>query len=171
MGVPCFIRYFIVQRVFRINSHVPWPVHWSSSVSGVSKIRFKNETNPLGYSPGSYIQAINGIEIGTNVIHAVGLTIISANHDCLDFKKHTEASPVRIGDDCWLGANVTILPGVSLGNHTIVGAGSVVTKSFSDGNCVIAGVPAKLIKRIPPYCGDHYFLKDVKRDGDNDKLT
>jgi acetyltransferase-like isoleucine patch superfamily enzyme len=44
--------------------------------------------------------------------------------------------------------NAVILPGVTLGDHTIVGAGSVVTKSFENGNCVIAGNPAKIIKNL-----------------------
>ena len=158
MGFANYLRCLIVQRVFRVNARVPWPVHWSSVVSGHQNIKFKCEVTPLGYSPGAYIQAINGIIIGTNVIHAVGLTIISSNHDYLDFNKHVAAGPVRIGDNCWLGANVTILPGVELGPHTIVGAGSIVTKPFCEGNCVIAGVPAKIIKTIPAYNGNHYFL-------------
>lgn len=44
--------------------------------------------------------------------------------------------------------NCSILPGVTLGEHTIVGAGSVVTKSFPEGNCVIAGNPARKIKEL-----------------------
>ena len=44
--------------------------------------------------------------------------------------------------------NSVILPGVTLGDHTIVGAGSVVTKSFPDGDCVIAGNPARMIRRL-----------------------
>lgn len=43
--------------------------------------------------------------------------------------------------------NSVILPGVVLGEHTVVGAGSIVTKSFSEGYCVIAGNPAKIIKK------------------------
>jgi acetyltransferase-like isoleucine patch superfamily enzyme len=56
--------------------------------------------------------------------------------------------PVHIGDRCFVGKNVTILPGVVLGNDCLVGAGAVVTKSFGERS-VIGGVPAKLIRTIP----------------------
>lgn len=56
-------------------------------------------------------------------------------------------SPVTIGDNVWIGGHVTILPGVTIGNNVVVGAGSVVTKSFPD-NVVIAGNPAAIVKHI-----------------------
>lgn len=160
MSSKVYLQYFIFQRILRINSKTPWPVHWSSVVSWPDNIFYKQEITPLGYSPNSYIQATNKIYVGTNVIHAVGLKIITSNHEFLDFTKHTTNKPVIIGDNCWLGANVTILPEVELGNHVIVAAGSVVTKSFSEDNIIIGGVPAKIIKRIEPYNGNHYFLKN-----------
>ena len=58
------------------------------------------------------------------------------------------SSPERkviIGDDVWIGSRVVILPGVTIGNHSVVASGSVVTKSCKPYN-IIAGVPAKLIK-------------------------
>lgn len=61
----------------------------------------------------------------------------------------TEGKPISIGDKCFLGCNVVIMPGVQLGENCIVGANSVVTKSFEAGS-VIAGAPAKLLRSISP---------------------
>ena len=56
-----------------------------------------------------------------------------------------ETKPVFIGNDVWIGGRVTILPGVHIGNHSIIGAGSVVTKDVPD-NVIVGGAPAKVIK-------------------------
>lgn len=63
-------------------------------------------------------------------------------------QKLVTAKPVTIGDDVWIGGNCTILPGVTIGNNVVVAAGAVVTRDVPD-NCVIAGVPAKVIKELP----------------------
>ncbi|MGL5544389.1 MAG: DapH/DapD/GlmU-related protein, partial [Cetobacterium sp.] len=55
--------------------------------------------------------------------------------------------PIEIGKGVWIGGNVSILPGVTLGDNVIVAAGAVVTKNFPP-NCIIAGVPAKILKFI-----------------------
>ena len=60
--------------------------------------------------------------------------------------------PATIGDDCMIGANVTICPGVHIGNKVQVGAGSVVTKDIPDG-CVVVGNPAKVVKLYNPESG------------------
>jgi serine acetyltransferase len=151
-------KYFLFQRILRINSDVPWPVHWSSIVRPASGIKLKNWLSyPPGYvvypgaSNGNYIQAANGIELGVNVRIGPGVAIVSANHDVNNYDKWPKTPPIKIGDDVWLGANSVILPGVELGNHTVVAAGAVVTKSFVNGNCILAGVPARIVKQLPDY--------------------
>lgn len=62
-------------------------------------------------------------------------------------EKKANSKPVKIGNDVWIGGNCTILPGVEIGNNVIVAAGAVVTKDVPD-NCVVGGVPAKIIKEI-----------------------
>lgn len=99
--------------------------------------------------PGCYVQAIGGIEIGDYTQIAPNVGIISANHDLYDNRVHV-AKRVSIGSYSWIGMGAVILPGVRLGDFTIVGANAVVTKSFEEGYCVIAGNPARLIRRLAP---------------------
>ena len=155
-GFGKMFRYFIFQYIFRINSDVPWPVHTSSVVLASEKIKYQNWSNlspALGYSNGCYIQAANGIEIGINFWAGPGLKILSVNHDVNDYTKHISADPIKFGENVWIGADVIILPSVELGDHTIVAAGAVVNKSFKQGNCILAGVPAKVVKELPDYHG------------------
>lgn len=153
IGLENILKYFFFQRVLRINSNVPWPVHISSIVSCPKKIEIDNPFwRPYpGYMPGCYIQAMNGIKIGENVRMGPGIKLISANHNIYNYDIHDPEKPIVIGDNCWIGANAVILPGVEIGDHTIVAAGAVVTKSFPEGNYIVGGVPARVIKRIGNY--------------------
>lgn len=89
-------------------------------------------------------KGLNGIEIGSNTIFGPGVKVISANHRRDKLSEWETSPPIRIGENCWIGANAVILPGVTLGDNVIIGAGAVVTKSFPS-NCLLAGNPAKLI--------------------------
>lgn len=63
--------------------------------------------------------------------------------------KHLRNTTIKIGNNVWIGANSLILGGVNItGNNVVIAAGSVVTKSFSESNVVLAGCPAKIIKQI-----------------------
>ena len=123
---------FIFQRIFRLNSDVPFQVHFTSSVI-VGKGIFigKNVWKSFALSGGCYIQGGNGIYIGDDTIFAPGVKIISANHDPKKQMAWSDASPIRIGCRCWIGANSVILPGVVLGDDCIVGAGTVVINQFN----------------------------------------
>ncbi|WP_226999745.1 acyltransferase [Microbulbifer aggregans] len=81
-----------------------------------------------------------GVYIGAGSYLAFGSTILT--HDMSrDLNK-----PVKIGKNCFIGANAILLPGVELGDQVIVGAGSVVTKSFPS-NVIVTGNPAKIVKQ------------------------
>ena len=58
------------------------------------------------------------------------------------------ARPITVGDDVWFGAGVQVLPGVTIGSNVVVAAGAVVTKDVPS-NCIVGGVPAKIIKELP----------------------
>lgn len=143
---PINFKMWIFQRIFGFNKEAYWPVHFTSIITGVKNIYAGIDTSP-GYMPGCYIQGIGKIYIGDYTQISANVGIITANHDLYDTRKH-EIKSVIIGKYCWIGMNAMILPGVELGDFTIVGAGSVVTKSFNDGYCVIAGNPAKVVKRL-----------------------
>lgn len=90
------------------------------------------------------------IRIGDHTMIAPGCVITSAGHAISPKERRnlsTNAAPVTIGQDCWIGANTTILPGVTIGDNVIVGANSVVNKDIPS-NCVAAGAPVRFIRKI-----------------------
>lgn len=97
----------------------------------------------------NFIQASGGIYIGNYVQFATRVSLLSANHDLYN-QNISHHKSIIIGDYCWLGMSSSVLAGVTLGPRTIVANGAVVTKSFPEGMCVLAGVPAKVIKRLEP---------------------
>ncbi len=142
-----FVNYFF-KKVFKVNANVPWSVHFTSRVILPERINFgKGVEQSFMFSGGCYIQGGNGIEIGSGTIFGPGVKIISANHDPEDLSRWLPDRPVKIGNNCWIGANAVILPGVELGDNVIIGAGSVVTKDFPSA-VIVAGIPAKIIKQI-----------------------
>ena len=95
---------------------------------------------------------IGPVTIGCHVNLAQGITVTALNHNFEDSDKRIDeqgvsTAPVIIEDDIWIGANAVILPGVTIGNHSVVAAGAVVTKDIPP-HSLVAGVPAKIIKQI-----------------------
>lgn len=100
---------------------------------------------------GAFVECQGGVTIGRYFHTGRGLTIFSSNHDyesaeSIPYGNDSILKPVKIEDFVWCGANVTILPGVTIGEGCVVGAGSVVTKSCPPYS-VVAGNPAKVIKQ------------------------
>lgn len=99
----------------------------------------------------SNLSCMGGITIGDYVAIGHGTSILSSNHGYSDRDvpinyQPVVPSPVIIGTNVWIGARVTILAGVSIADGTIVAAGAVVTKSISEPDMIVGGVPAKPIK-------------------------
>lgn len=106
------------------------------------------------------------ISIGDRVTISTRVTFIT--HDGSGWLYHDDRgrryrfAPIRVGSDVFIGTGVTVLPGVSIGNRCVVGAGSVVTVSVPDGT-VVAGVPARPIK---PWAEFHAALADWPAEAD-----
>jgi acetyltransferase-like isoleucine patch superfamily enzyme len=143
------LKHVIVQKFLRFNPHVPWPVHWTSQIKAPENIE-RGTRNP-GLSIGCYLDGRNGIIIGENTWIGPSVSIISMNHNKINYHKFEKANPVVIGANCWIGTGAIILPEVELGNHVVVAAGSVVTKSFKQDNILIGGNSAAILKRLQNY--------------------
>lgn len=90
--------------------------------------------------------ARGGIMIEDDVQIAANVQHLSNNHDPYD-RQILTCKPIRICRGVWIGAGATVLPGVTIGKHAIVGAASVVTKDVPD-YAVVAGNPARVIKML-----------------------
>jgi len=101
---------------------------------------------------GLHNTVIGPVTIGNHVNLAQGITVTALNHNFAEKglridEQGVSTTPVTIGDDIWIGANAVILPGVTIGNHSVVAAGAVVTKDVPP-HTLVAGVPAKKIKEL-----------------------
>ena len=112
-------------------------------------------------SVGTNVSVADGIIIGNDVLIAPGVQINTASHPVSmyerltkdwnpssgEYRWRTYAKPITIGNGCWIGANATILGGVTIGDGAVVAAGAVVTKDV-EPHTLVGGVPAKFIKKI-----------------------
>jgi maltose O-acetyltransferase len=98
------------------------------------------------------LQAHAPIHIGDMTMIAAGCSVVTANHEIaargIEAFDAIDRKEVRIGRNCWLGAGVLVLPGVSIGNGVVVGAGSVVTGDLP-AETVCVGIPARPVKARP----------------------
>ncbi|MBZ9674725.1 DapH/DapD/GlmU-related protein [Mesorhizobium sp. ES1-1] len=148
-GIKWALKAIWQRNILRIAKPAPWPIGLTTYISSFNNVVFHIDDLNNFQSPGVYMQNFGGlIFIGRGTYIGPNVGIITANHDIRNLDVHLSAKNVVIGDRCWLGMNSVILPGVTLLPQTIVAAGSIVTKSFDEGKIVVAGNPAKIVKRL-----------------------
>ena len=110
------------------------------------------------------------IYVGDNVLFAPNVIVATAGHPLdadLRSKAYQYNMPVHIGNNCWIGAGAKIMPGVTIGDNTVIGAGSVVTKDIP-ANVIAVGNPCRVLREITEADRDYYF-RDRKFDVDDYK--
>ncbi len=99
------------------------------------------------------------IYVGDYTMIGPNVTLASAGHPILPSlreKGYQYNAPVRIGKNCWLGAGVVVLPGITIGDNVVVGAGSVVTKDLPD-NVIAVGNPCRVLREVDDRDKEYYF--------------
>lgn len=90
------------------------------------------------------------ISVGDNCMFGPNVSIYTAGHPIHPVTRNSGyeyGKPVSIGDNCWIGGSVTILPSVTIGKNTVIGAGSVVTKDIPE-NVIAVGNPCRVLRKI-----------------------
>lgn len=122
---------------------VLYPGLWIMPVKGLTL------GDDVDLARGVLITGQGGVSIGSRTLVGYGARLVSSNHHIPEngpvFGAGHDHVPVRIGDDVWIGAGATVLPGTTIGDHAIVAAGAVVTRDVPAGG-VVAGVPARLLR-------------------------
>ncbi|MBQ9120864.1 MAG: sugar O-acetyltransferase [Clostridia bacterium] len=108
------------------------------------------------------------IYVGDYTLFGPNVTIATAGHPILPELReqgYQYNAAVHIGKNCWIGAGVVIVPGVTIGDNVVVGAGSIVTKDLPD-NVIAVGNPCKVLREVNEHDKEYYF-KDRRIDWDN----
>lgn len=106
------------------------------------------------------------IYVGDYTMFGPNVTIATAGHPILPELReqgYQYNASVKIGRNCWLGAGVIVLPGITIGDHVVIGAGSVVTKDIPS-NVVAVGNPCKVLREVNDHDREYYFRNKKIRD-------
>lgn len=99
------------------------------------------------------------IYVGDYTMFGPNVTVATAGHPILPELReqgYQYNAPVHIGKNCWIGAGVIIVPGITIGDNVVVGAGSIVTKDLPD-NVVAVGNPCKVLREVNEHDKEYYF--------------
>ncbi|WP_428248606.1 acyltransferase [Ferrovibrio sp.] len=151
-GLPLWLANTLFQRLIRIDADCPYNKHFTTRVLHPKGLKIENRClrvrRSLAVSGGCYINAADGLHIGEGTIWSANICIMSQTHDFANLDDAPPTSGIRIGRNCWIGFGAIILPGVTLGDNTVIGANSVVRSSFPEGKVVIAGSPARAVRQL-----------------------
>ena len=116
-------------------------------INGADHLRVGNAVSINAFV---HIWAQGGVTIGDSTLIASHVAITSLTHGTTakTYSESLVSKPVVIGSNVWIGSHAVVLPGITIGNGAIVGAGSVVTRDVPDGD-IVAGVPAVSIRKAP----------------------
>ncbi len=154
------LKSLVMSYAYYIHEHVAWRtrinaknrrsirVHPTASIRNAENV-YIGENSHININCCIWPGKDSKIILGDNLLMGPGVSIQAANHgtdkdDIMMLQERTQKD-VIIGNDCWLGGNVTIVAGVTVPDGCIVAAGAVVTKSISEPYSIVAGVPAKVI--------------------------
>lgn len=148
-AIGVMLRRLVVSGIFK---------HTGRRINLAAGVRFGRGSrlsigNDSGIGENSRIVCMNDVTIGDNVMIGPEVMILTGGHDYMDasirlIDQRIVTAPVLIGNDVWIGARALILPGVTIGDRSIIGAGSVVTKDVPP-HTLVAGNPAKPVKTVP----------------------
>lgn len=170
------------KAVRKYNECMPFDVEQGMKYLNEAGIRHKGSVYfepPFHCEYGSHIEIGEGfyantgcvmldvgrITIGDNVLFGPNVSLYTAGHPIHPESRksgYEYGIPIKIGDNVWIGGSCVILPGVTIGNNVVIGAGSVVTKDIPDNVCA-AGNPCRVIREITEEDRPYYY-KDRKFD-------
>lgn len=139
------LRNFCIRRMLNSCGRSP-RVNTRAHVGSGRRVSMGNNCN---LSPG--LRVIGDLTLGNDVMMGPEAVFISYNHETKDFtipmraQGATESRPIIVGNDVWIGMRAMIMPGVRIGDHAIIAAGSIVTKDVPEW-AIVGGNPAKIIK-------------------------
>jgi acetyltransferase-like isoleucine patch superfamily enzyme len=133
-------QYFFFQKIIRINGDVPWPVDFRSKIVDWPNLKKGICCDP-GDNPGIY-----NVNIGQNTI------LTSTNHYKYDHRKKSHTKGISIGDNVWIGANVSIVAGTTIGDNVTIGAGCFIKGNIpSDTTVLLSDKSLEVIPKTKPY--------------------
>ena len=161
------IRIVRIPYYIRGSNNIKWGKKFTSGVNlRIDADPINNKFDKIVLTIGNnvevndyvHIGAVENVHIGNNVLIASKVFISDHNHgsysgelqsspELKPSERHIFSSPIIIEDNVWIGEFVSILPGVTIGKGSIIGANSVVSKSIPP-NCIAVGIPAKIIKQF-----------------------